>query len=213
MSRPHRSAENPLRVAVLISGGGTTLRNLIAKIAAENLSIEIATVISSSPKAKGLQYAADAQIAATVIDWNRYDSTESFSEAIFAACRQADAELIVMGGFLKHVLIPGDFENRVINIHPSLVPAFCGAGFYGGKVHQAALDYGVKVSGCTVHLVDNHYDHGPVVAQRAIDVLPDDDPATLAARIFSVECELYPQVLQAFAEGRVTIEGRRVTIR
>ncbi|EAQ77379.1 phosphoribosylglycinamide formyltransferase [Blastopirellula marina] len=213
MNGSTHSAENPLRVAVLISGGGTTLRNLIEKIAADQLWIKITMVVSSTAKAKGLQYATDADIPSTVVDWSTYDSTESFSTAVFDACRAAQADLIVMGGFLKHVLIPDDFENRVINIHPSLVPSFCGAGFYGAKVHQAALDYGVKVSGCTVHLVDNHYDHGPVVAQQSIPVLPDDDAAALAARVFEVECELYPHVLQAFAAGRVTIDGRKITMR
>ncbi|UUO05110.1 phosphoribosylglycinamide formyltransferase [Blastopirellula sp. J2-11] len=213
MNGSTHSAENPLRVAVLISGGGTTLRNLIEKIAVDQLWIKITVVVASTAKAKGLQYATDADIPSTIVDWNSHDSTESFSTTVFDACRAAEVDLIVMGGFLKHVLIPDDFENRVINIHPSLVPSFCGAGFYGAKVHQAALDYGVKVSGCTVHLVDNHYDHGPVVAQQSIPVLPDDDAASLAARVFEVECELYPQVLQAFAAGRVTIDGRRVTIR
>lgn len=207
------SADNPLRVAVLISGGGTTLRNLIEKIAAEKLSIKIAVVVASTPNAKGLQYATDGNIPASIVDWKKHDSTESFSEAVFGACRAAGVDLVVMGGFLKHVLIPADFDNRVINIHPSLIPSFCGAGFYGARVHQAALDYGVKVSGCTVHLVDNHYDHGPVVAQQSVPVLPDDDAAALAARIFEVECDLYPQVLQAFAEGRVTIAGRKIAVR
>lgn len=207
------SADNPLRVAVLISGGGTTLRNLIEKIAAEKLWIKIAVVVSSTPNAKGLQYATDGNIPISIVDWKKHDSTESFSEAVFGACRAAGVDLVVMGGFLKHVLIPADFDNRVINIHPSLIPSFCGAGFYGARVHQAALDYGVKVSGCTVHLVDNHYDHGPVVAQQSAPVLPDDDAAALAARIFEVECDLYPQVLQAFAEGRVTIAGRKIAVR
>jgi len=206
-------ADNPLRVAVLISGGGTTLRNLIEKIAAEKLWIKIALVVSSTPQAIGLQYATDGEIPVSIVDWKSHESTESFSEAVFGACRAAAADLVVMGGFLKHVLIPPDFDNRVINIHPSLIPAFCGEGFYGARVHQAALDYGVKVSGCTVHLVDNHYDHGPVVAQQSVPVLPDDDAATLAARIFEVECDLYPQVLQAFAEGRVTIDGRKIAVR
>ncbi|MCC9609128.1 phosphoribosylglycinamide formyltransferase [Blastopirellula sp. JC732] len=206
-------ADNPLRVAVLISGGGTTLRNLLEKIAAEHLWIKVALVVSSTPKAKGLQYATDGDIPVSIADWKSYESTESFSEAVFGACRAAGVDLVVMGGFLKHVLIPADFDNRVINIHPSLIPAFCGEGFYGARVHQAAIDYGVKLSGCTIHLVDNHYDNGPVVAQQSVPVLPDDDAAALAARVFEAECELYPHVLQLFAEGRITIDGRKVAVR
>ncbi|TWT29884.1 phosphoribosylglycinamide formyltransferase [Blastopirellula retiformator] len=207
------SADNPLRVAVLISGGGTTLRNLIEKIATDKLWIKIALVVASTEKAKGQQYAIDGDIPISVVDWKSFDSTDAFSEAVFGGCRAAGVDLVVMGGFLKHVLIPADFENRVINIHPSLIPAFCGEGFYGARVHQAALDYGVKLSGCTIHLVDNHYDNGPVVAQQSVPVLADDDADALAARVFAAECELYPQVLQWFAEGRVTIDGRKVAVR
>ncbi len=115
-----------------------------------------------------------------------------------------------MGGFLKHVLIPSDFENRVTNIHPGLIPAFCGKGFYGLRVHQAVLDYGVKVSGCTVHFVDNEYDHGPIILQHVVPVLDDDTAESLAARVFDAECEVYPQALQLYAEGRLRVVGRRV---
>ena len=119
-------------------------------------------------------------------------------------------QLVVMGGFLKHVLVPPDFENRVTNIHPGLIPAFCGQGFYGLHVHQSVLEYGVKVSGCTIHFVDNQYDHGPIILQRVVPVLDDDTPHSLAARVFEAECEAYPQVLQWIAEGRVHVAGRRV---
>lgn len=201
-----------LRVAVLISGGGTTLKNLLEKIAQRNLPIEVALVVSSSPTAAGLQYAAEAGIPAEVLVANDFADTGAFSTAIFDACRAAQVELVVMGGFLKHVLIPPDFEFRVINIHPSLIPAFCGTGFYGARVHQAALDFGVKVSGCTVHVVDDHYDHGPIIAQRVVPVESSDTAVTLAARVFEAECELYPEVLTAFAEGRVTIAGRHARV-
>ena len=108
-----------------------------------------------------------------------------------------------MGGFLKHVLIPPDFENRVINIHPALIPAFCGQGMYGLRVHEAVLDYGAKVTGCTVHFVDNQYDHGPIILQRTVEVLPDDTPESLQARVFAAECEAYPEALRLLASGRV----------
>jgi folate-dependent phosphoribosylglycinamide formyltransferase PurN len=118
-----------------------------------------------------------------------------------------------MGGFLKHVLIPADFEHRVMNIHPGLIPAFCGQGFYGHHVHQAVLDYGVKISGCTVHFADNQYDHGPIILQRTVPVLDEDTPDTLAARIFEQECEAYPEAVRLFAEGRLQVVGRRVRVR
>ena len=145
---------NPLRLVVLISGGGTTLRNLIEKIAAGQLDARIALVISSNGAAGGLQFAREAGIPAQAIERRAFDSNEAFSEAIFAACRSVAPDLIVMGGFLKLIVIPDDFENRVVNIHPALIPAFCGQGFYGRRVHEAVLEYGAKLSGCTVHFVE-----------------------------------------------------------
>ena len=201
------------RIAVLISGGGTTLRNLIEKIDAGQLPIEIALVVSSSPAARGLQFAHDADIPEVVVERKAFDSQEDFSRDIFDRCRQAHADLVVMAGFLKRLTIPDDFANRVVNIHPALIPAFCGAGFYGHHVHEAALEYGVKLSGCTVHFADNQYDHGPVIVQQAVPVLDDDTPETLAARIFEAECEAYPEALRLLAAGRVTVEGRRVRIK
>ena len=117
-----------------------------------------------------------------------------------------------MGGFLKRVTIPDDFANRVTNIHPGLIPAFCGQGFYGHRVHEAVLEYGAKLSGCTVHFADNQYDHGPIILQRAVPVLDDDTPDALAARVFEAECEAYPEALRLIAAGRVKVEGRRVRI-
>ena len=121
------------------------------------LNAQITQVISNKPDAGGLQYASDAGIDSHVVDHRDYDGVESFSKAIFDAVRLAGADLVVMGGFLRRVAIPEDFVNRVINIHPSLIPAFCGKGNYGGRVHRAVVDYGCRVSGCTVHFVDDHY--------------------------------------------------------
>jgi len=115
-----------------------------------------------------------------------------------------------MAGFLKFVTIPTDFEWRVVNIHPALIPAVCGKGFYGLHVHKAVLDYGAKLSGCTVHFVDNQYDHGPIILQRTVPVLDDDTPESLAARVFEAECEAYPEALRWLASGRLRVEGRRV---
>lgn len=209
---PIHSAENRLKVAVMISGGGTTLKNLLAAIAQDQLWIEVVGVISSRDKAGGIRYAEEAGIPVSVIRPNDFDSTEAFSNAIFSQIRETQAELTVMGGFLRHVLIPADFENKVVNIHPALIPAFCGKGYYGSRVHQAAIDYGVKISGCTIHFVDDDYDHGPIIDQAVVPVEVNDTATSLAARVFEAECVLYPKTLQAFAEGRVEINGRMVAI-
>jgi phosphoribosylglycinamide formyltransferase-1 len=199
-----------LPIAVLISGGGTTLRNLLQRIAARSLTAEVKLVISSNPDAAGLRFAAEASIPALVLRPKDFASPEAYRDAVFGPCREAGVELVVMGGFLKHVLIPPDFANRVMNIHPALIPAFCGKGFYGPRVHQAVLDYGAKVSGCTVHFADNHYDHGPIILQRTVPVLDDDTAESLAHRIFEQECEAYPDAIQLFAMGRLKVVGRRV---
>jgi len=203
----------PFRIAVLISGGGTTLRNLLEKIAAGQLPVEVGLVISSSPTSRGLQFAADAGVPAAIVERKSFASQDAFSREIFDRCRRERINLVVMGGFLKRVTIPDDFLGRVVNIHPALIPAFCGEGFYGRRVHEAVLEYGAKLSGCTVHFADNEYDHGPVIVQRAAPVLDDDTPETLAARVFEAECEAYPEAIRLIAAGRVTLEGRRVRIR
>ena len=200
----------PFNISVMISGGGTTLKNLIERYDHGDLDAQIAQVISNKPDAGGLQYAADAGIDCEVVDHREYDSVESFSKAIFDAARGAGVDLVVMGGFLRRVVIPKDFVNRVINIHPSLIPAFCGKGNYGRRVHQAVVDYGCRVSGCTVHFVDDQYDHGPIIAQSTVEVKAEDSAESLAARVFEAECELYPRVINAIASGKVSTTGRRV---
>jgi phosphoribosylglycinamide formyltransferase-1 len=194
---------NNLRLAVLMSGAGTTLRNLIDKMAAGQLRSEIVAVISSSAEAKGLHHAAAADIPSFVINPKLFPKPADFSAAVFDRCRTAGAQLVVMGGWLKLVTVPADFVGRVINIHPALIPLFCGKGMYGERVHEAVLAAGAKVSGCTVHFVDNQYDEGPIIAQHAVPVLQGDTPASLAARVFAAECELYPQVINWIADGLV----------
>ena len=203
----------PFRIAFLISGGGTTLRNFIQEIDAGRLPVQIVLVISSSPTARGLQFAADACIPSATIERKTFANQDDFSRAIFDRCRETRTDLVVLGGFLKRVTIPEDFANRVVNIHPALVPSFCGEGYYGHRVHEAVLEYGAKLSGCTVHFADNQYDHGPVILQKAVPVFDDDTPDTLAARVFEAECEAYPEALRLIAAGRVAVEGRRVRIK
>ena len=201
------------RLVVLLSGGGTTLANLLEKISAGKLDARVELVISSNSKARGLQIAADASVPTRVVLRRDFTTPEAYSEAVFGACRASGAQWVVMGGFLTHVLIPPDFENRVLNIHPALIPAFCGKGFYGHHVHEAVLEYGARLSGCTVHFVDNQYDHGPIILQKTVPVLDDDTPDTLAARVFQAECEAYPEVIRLLGSGNVAVVGRRVTIR
>ena len=197
------SAENedkcaPLPIAVLISGGGTTLRNLIERIRDGSLPVDIRLVISSNPNAKGLEFAAAAGIKSLVVEkWELSDT--AFSEAIFGPCRAAGVRYVVMGGFLKHVLIPPDFQNRVLNIHPALLPKFGGTGMHGLKVHEAVLAAGEEMSGCTVHFVDDEYDHGPVILRRQVEVCAGDSPEALQARVFEAECEAYPEALRTLA--------------
>ncbi len=193
----------PFRISVLISGGGTTLKNLIDVRSKGALTAEIAQVISNNPDAGGLQFAKAANLKTAVFDHRQFDELSAFSETIFAQCRAGQTDLVVMAGFLRRVMIPADFVNRVINIHPSLIPAFCGKGHYGHRVHQAVIEYGCKVSGCTVHFVDDHYDHGPIIAQRTVPVFSDDSPATLASRVFAQECQIYPEVVNWIAAGSV----------
>jgi phosphoribosylglycinamide formyltransferase-1 len=204
---------SPLRLAVLISGGGTTLRNLIQKIAAKKLDAKIELVISSSATAKGLDFAREANIPTLVVPQAKSKSAKQFSEATFGPCRQAGVHIVVMAGYLKLVQIPPYFTNRVTNIHPALIPACCGPGMYGLRVHEAVLEGGARISGCTVHFVDNQYDHGPIILQRQVPVLDDDTPESLAARVFAAECEAYPEALRLIGLGRVTAENGNVQIK
>ena len=205
-------ATAPIRLAVLLSKGGTSLQNLLDRIADGRLNAQIVAVVSNNANAFGLERARRAKIPAFVVDRKDADSLAEFSRRIFAHCRQAKADLVCLAGFLQLIEVPDDFLDRVMNVHPALIPAFCGKGFYGHHVHEAALNLGVKVSGCTVHFVDNQYDHGPIILQRTVPVLDDDTPASLAERVFAAECEAYPLAIQLFAEKRLKIEGRRVGI-
>lgn len=188
----------PLPIAVFLSGGGRTLENLLRHRDEHGLPIDVRLVISSRAGVRGIDIARQHGIETLVIRKADHDE-HAYSNAMFEPVRRCGARYVVMAGFLKHVLIPDDFENRVINIHPSLLPAFGGQGMYGQRVHQAAIDRGVTVSGCTVHFVDNEYDHGPIILQRACEVFRDDTADTLAARVFEQECEALPAAVRQLA--------------
>ena len=201
-----------VRLVVLISAGGTTLQNLIDRIFDRRLPATIVEVISSNRDVYGLERARKAAIPSAVITRKECGSAEEFSRRIFDRCREAKTDLVCMAGFLQLVHIPKDFEHRVMNIHPSLIPAFCGKGFYGEHVHEAALASGAKITGCTVHFADNEYDHGPIIVQKAVAVKDDDTSERLMARVYEQECEAYPEAIQLFADGRLKVEGRWVRV-
>ncbi|QDV20828.1 Phosphoribosylglycinamide formyltransferase [Gimesia panareensis] len=202
----------PLKLAVLISGGGTTLINFLEKKAAGQLEIEVPLVIASRPDCGGIAKAEAAGLNCEVISRRDYENIEEFSAAIFDRCRACEVDLVTLAGFLSLIHIPEDFLYRVMNIHPALIPSFCGHGYYGHKVHEAVVARGVKVSGCTVHFADNEYDHGPIIGQIAVPVTGNDSPDDVAARVFQAECELYPEMLRLYAAGKIKVVDRRTVI-
>jgi formyltetrahydrofolate-dependent phosphoribosylglycinamide formyltransferase len=201
---------DPIRLAVLLSAGGTTLQNLLDRSADGRLRARVVRVVSSRSDAFGLMRAERAGVPTGVVTRKEHASVEDFSGRLFDHCREAEADLVCLAGFLQLLRVPPDLEGRVMNIHPSLIPAFCGKGFYGHHVHEAVLASGVKFSGCTVHFVDNEYDAGPIILQRVVPVLDDDNPDSLAARVFEQECEAYPEAIRLFTDGKLRVNGRRV---
>jgi len=197
----------PLRLVALISGGGTTLQNLIDRVAAGTLPAVIAGVVSSRPEVLGVERARRAGLPVEVVTHG-----PDFASRVWTAVRRFTPDLVVLAGWLHLLPIPEDYRNRVLNIHPSLLPAFGGRGMYGRRVHEAVLAYGVKVTGCTVHFADDSYDTGPILVQKCVPVEEGDDADTLAARVFRAECEAYPEAIGLIASGRVTVQGRRVII-
>lgn len=191
----------PLRLAVLLSGSGRTLENLLDWINAGRLAATVATVVSSRGDVRGVEIARRAGLPTHVLP-SAGKSVGDWSREIFEACRAAHPDLVVMAGFLQLVEIPADFAGRVINIHPALLPAFGGKGFHGMHVHRAVLERGCTVSGCTVHLVDNEYDHGKILLQQPVPVLADDTPDSLAARVFAAECHALPKAIMQWAARR-----------
>jgi phosphoribosylglycinamide formyltransferase-1 len=201
-----------VRLAVLASGSGTTLQNLLDRISDGSLKAQVALVLSNNVDAYALERARSAGVETKLVTHKQAGTVEELSRRIFDHCRQAGADLVCLAGFLQLIQVPDDFLGRLMNIHPALIPAFCGKGYYGRHVHDAVLAYGAKISGCTVHFADNEYDHGPIILQRAVPVLDDDTPDTLADRVFEQECRAYPEAIRLFAEGRLKIEGRRVRL-
>lgn len=199
------------RYAVMVSGGGTNLQSLIDG----NLPAQIACVISSKEGAYALERAQKAGIPTRVIQRKEYEDKAGFDRANLEALRTCGAQFVVLAGYMQ---ILGEelveaYKNRIINIHPSLIPSFCGMGYYGLHVHEAVLQYGAKVTGATVHLVDSGADTGPIILQEAVPVLPGDTPEVLQQRVMQAEHKLLPEAVCLMSGGRLTVEGRIVHIK
>ncbi len=192
----------PLRLAVLVSGGGRSLENLAEVIARGELDATVELVIANKAGIGALERCERLGIASEVIDAERALAPTDFSAAVFERVEAAGCDLVVLAGFLRFLPIPDAWIGRVINIHPSLLPAFGGKGFYGDRVHAAVLERGVQFTGCTVHYVDNEYDHGPILLQRCVAVEPGDDVHALAARVFEEEKVALPEAIRRHAADR-----------
>lgn len=205
-----------VRTAVLVSGGGTNLQAIIAaKLFGEIGNCEIVSVISSNPEAYALSRAQHAGIPTSVIDVNSFPTRRTWGTALLQKLKDMDIQFVVLSGF-TYVLekpIVREFENRIINVHPALIPSFCGEGCYGLKVHKMALNYGVRVTGATVHFVTDEVDAGPIILQKAIEIQPDDTPRTLQQRVMEkCEWEILPRAMDLFCRGKLTLDGRIVHI-
>jgi len=203
-----------LRVAVFASGHGSNFKAILDAIATKRLQAQVVLLIANRAEAGALQVAREAMIPAAVIEEKQFTGVAAYEQALLEQLTKYEANFIALAGFMRK--IPGgvirQFRHRLVNIHPALLPSFGGKGMYGHRVHEAVLAYGCKVSGATVHFVDEEYDSGPPILQRCVPVLENDTPATLAARVLEVEHQIYPEALQLFVEERVRVEGRRVMI-
>jgi phosphoribosylglycinamide formyltransferase 1 len=197
--------ESRTPIAVMLSGSGRTLVNLCERIDAGEVPAKLALVIASK-ECLGAQRARDRDIPVVI------EPGVISAERLATLLHAHGAEWAVLAGYLKLVHVPEGFKGRIVNIHPALLPAFGGPGMYGERVHRAVLEHGCRITGCTVHLCDERYDAGPILLQRACEVLDDDTPETLAARVFALETRAYPEVITALLEGRVVVEGRRSRI-
>lgn len=207
-----QGAREKLRVAVLLSGSGTSLENLFDHIDRGAVDAEVTVVVSSKEKAFGLERARRRGIPAVAIPRKRYPDLGDFNDALHAELANYEIDLVALLGFLSLFELRGKFDNRVINTHPALIPAFCGKGFFGHHVHEAVIESGVKISGATVHIASDEYDKGPILLQESVPVLEGDSADTLAARVQAMERRLVPRAIQLFAQGRVVVKGPHALI-
>jgi len=208
-----RRMAQPLRIGVLLSGEGTSLENLCERIDAGEVPGRVAVVIASREGAGGLARARRRGIPAVAVPRKRHRDVGAFNDRIHEVLAAHDVDFVALLGFLSPFETRRRYDGRAINVHPALIPAFCGRGFYGHRVHEAVLESGVKVTGATVHFVDAEYDRGPIILQEPVAVRDDDTPETLAERVQAVERRLVPEAIRLFAEGRLALDGRRVRIK
>lgn len=202
-----------LKLAVLLSGSGRTLQNIADCIKQNKLDAHITIVISSRADVYGLERAKKLDLPTHIIKRKDYADLQIFADANWELIRQNGADYVCLAGYLTLLPIPEDFVNRVINIHPALLPSFGGKGMYGHYVHEAVIEHGCKISGCSSHFCDNTYDTGPIIVQRTCPVFADDHADDLASRVFEQENIAYIQTLVALADGKVSIDGKRVLVR
>lgn len=207
-------AQTPTRIGVLASGGGSNMQAIMDGITAGSICGEIVTVISDRPEAYALERARHAGFATAVVDPRESASRKAFSQSIAECLQSARVDLVVLAGFMRIITreLVERFPDRMLNIHPALIPSFCGPGFYGHHVHEAVLAYGAKVSGCTVHFVELEVDGGPIIIQRAVPVVEGDTPETLAARVLVEEHVAYPEAVRLYCAGRLRVDGRVVHV-
>jgi phosphoribosylglycinamide formyltransferase-1 len=205
-------AGEPRRLGVLFSGGGRTLLNLADEIERGRLDAEIAIAICNVTDAAGIERVRARGIRTEVIPHREFPAAEGFSRALASRLLAAGVGTVAMAGFLRLWHVPPEYKGRVLNIHPSLLPAFGGKGFYGERVHRAVWESGVRYTGCTVHYASEEYDRGPILHQRIVELHADDTPATIAAKVFEQECLAYPEALRWHLDGRVRTEGQRAIV-
>ncbi|MCH7960256.1 MAG: phosphoribosylglycinamide formyltransferase [Candidatus Hydrogenedentes bacterium] len=203
----------PLKLAVLLSGSGSTFQNFLECIEHGTLDAEVVCVVASRTDAFGLERARKAGVPALVVARKSFSDTVTFSDAVWNEIGPFEPDLVALAGFMCLLHVPEAYTNRMMNVHPALIPAFCGKGMYGHRVHEAVLKSGVDTTGATVHFVDNEYDHGPIILQEEVPVHEGDTAESLAARVQAVERELYPRVVQLFAEDKLVVTGQQVQIR
>ncbi|GAB5521846.1 MAG: phosphoribosylglycinamide formyltransferase [Rhodothermales bacterium] len=204
-----------MRLAVFASGGGSNFKSIINAVQRGDLpETEIGLCLSNKPSAGALQHAAASEIPTAILHPSSFDSEAAYSDALLATLHAHQVDFIALAGYMLKIpsLVVETYVNRMVNIHPSLLPAFGGQGLYGRRVHEAVLGAGVRWTGATVHLVDDDYDTGPIVVQEPVLVEQTDTPETLAARVLKTEHRLYPQAIRLFAEGRVRVKDRAVWI-
>lgn len=204
-----------VKIGVLISGSGTNLQSLIDNIENENINGKITVVISNKKDAYGLERARQKNIDTVYVNYKDYESFDKFNDAIIEELKSYGVELVVLAGYLKILTSKfiEEYSNRIINIHPSLIPSFCGKGYYGIKIHEEVINYGVKLSGATVHFVDEGADTGPIIIQEAVEVCYDDTAEALQKKILKIEHKILPLAVKYYCEGRIQINGRKVKIK